>query len=264
MKADTNVLQGVANQIVAYLANYTFDKPSLQNRHTLIQYKLSNLSTYFTQSAAIVNQVESNLTTSFNAGVFNFSHKENWNAISQMQKKDVSSTVSVTLQATYAQASATFSSTYVSAGGKLNVGDVKGTGKCSVSLWKDKEFDPSVKLEAGLSASLLSTNVNAKIGTNDIYAYGSVDGMAGVVYANSKAVLSFDEQSLNLGIGAAALKGSCTFSFHIFGATIELTGTGALGSFEANLSYSHKSREWEFGSKLGFIAGLGFDVKVSY
>lgn len=24
------------------------------------------------------------------------------------------------------------------------------------------------------------------------------------------------------------------------------------------------NREWEFGSKLGFIAGLGFKIKVSY
>lgn len=30
------------------------------------------------------------------------------------------------------------------------------------------------------------------------------------------------------------------------------------------MSYRHKNREWEFGSKLGFIAGTGFRLKVSY
>ena len=29
------------------------------------------------------------------------------------------------------------------------------------------------------------------------------------------------------------------------------------------LSYRHRNREWEFGSKLGFIAGTGFKVNAS-
>ena len=33
---------------------------------------------------------------------------------------------------------------------------------------------------------------------------------------------------------------------------------------EEEVSFSHKNREWEFGSKLGFIAGLGFKVNVTY
>ena len=43
-----------------------------------------------------------------------------------------------------------------------------------------------------------------------------------------------------------------------------MTGSGSIGSAEANLTYHRSAKEWEFGSKLGFIAGLGFKVKVEY
>jgi len=51
---------------------------------------------------------------------------------------------------------------------------------------------------------------------------------------------------------------------NILGAKVTLTAQGSVGSAEANFSYHFSSREWEIGSKLGFIAGLGFKINVSY
>ena len=73
---------------------------------------------------------------------------------------------------------------------------------------------------------------------------------------------SYAENALKAG--AAAVQGEVQCAFELFGAKVTITGSGSLGSAQAELTYSHKNREWEFGSKLGFIAGLGFHVKVEY
>jgi hypothetical protein len=65
-------------------------------------------------------------------------------------------------------------------------------------------------------------------------------------------------------VGAAALRGECSAAFSLFGVTVTMTGSASLLSTEASMTYRHKNREWEFGTSLGFIAGLGFNWKISY
>lgn len=264
MNVDTSYLQSISNSLQSYIANLSFENASLQYRHNIIQSKLIGLSNYFNQSASLIQFLENNLQTSYQKGKVTFTHSENLNVKGQFQKKPVTSTMSANIKVTCASASATFNSTFASAGGDISLGEIKAKGSCSLTLWKNKTFDPNVSLLASADASLVSTSVYTKIGTNDIYAMANASGQAGVVYANAKAVLNLNEQTLDLGIGAAAMRGECSFTFYVLGAKVVVTGSGSIGSAEANISYSHKNREWEFGSKLGFIAGLGFDVKVSY
>lgn len=230
----------------------------------MIQYKLSALAAYFSSGANSIQQVENHLMTSFQGSQIKLTHNENWNAISQIQKKNVTSDFDVSIHATYKSATANFDSTYVSANADVNVGDVQAIGSCSVSLWKDKQFDPSVSLHAQMDASIVSAHAYTRIGGKNVYAVANAQGMAGVAYADATAILSLEEQTLDVGVGVAALRGSCSCTFNIFNVKITLTGSGSIGSAEANIAYSHKERQWEFGSKLGFICGLGFNVKVSY
>ena len=82
--------------------------------------------------------------------------------------------------------------------------------------------------------------------------------------ATCKAAFSRKEQSFEAGVGVAALRGETRCVLNILGVKVTLTAQGSLGSAEANFSYHFSSREWEIGSKLGFIAGLGFKINVSY
>lgn len=84
------------------------------------------------------------------------------------------------------------------------------------------------------------------------------------MYADATCVLSMEEQTIKAGVGACALRGEASIAFNIFGVKVTLTGKGSLGSAEANFEYSHRNREWIIGSKLGFIAGLGFKIRVNY
>lgn len=147
----------------------------------------------------------------------------------------------------------------------VQVGDVQVKGEAHAALWnKDRMFDPTLLLYAKASASLLQGSVGLSTGNDIVSAGVSATGRVGSVQAEAKAVISKEEATLEAKVGAAALSGEVQCAFQIFGVKITLTGSGSLGNAEAELSFSHKNREWEFGSKLGFIAGLGFKVNVTY
>ena len=119
-------------------------------------------------------------------------------------------------------------------------------------------------LYAGAQAALLQAGAEVWTGGSLIGASASAEGTAGYAYAEAEAVLSKEEQTIHAGAGVCALRGEVRCVLKIFNVRITLTGSGSIGSAEAEVSFSHKNREWEFGSKLGFIAGLGFKVNVTY
>lgn len=147
-----------------------------------------------------------------------------------------------------------------------NAAILDGEIKSSISarLWKNKKFDPRVVLQGEASVALLSSTVNARIGNSKVYASARATGQVGVAYANCKAVFSKKVQSFEAGVGVAALRGETRCVLNILGAKVTLTAQGSVGSAEANFSYHFSNREWGIGSKLGFIAGLGFKINVSY
>ncbi|MDO4466321.1 MAG: hypothetical protein Q4C49_04865 [Bacillota bacterium] len=278
MKADSNTYRHIANQIQSRINfGYVFEDPMKRYRHNAIQNKLSQLSSYFSQSANSIENNEYSLLsitpnsiTSTKEGAFqdghfstNFNSLINWDSI--FNKGNRKSSVTAGFQ--YAYKEATFfgvNDTYIRSRMNVNLGDVQASGMTKFSLWKDKIFHPDFTIVANMNAAVVAANSYVRLGTNNIFAQVSAKGSVGSVYANATAVLNMEEQTLDLGIGAAAARGEVRCSFTIFGYSVTLTGEGSIGSAEANISYSHKNREWEFGSKLGFIAGLGFKVHVNY
>jgi hypothetical protein len=94
----------------------------------------------------------------------------------------------------------------------------------------------------------------------------SADGIVevGAVYAKAKCVISKEKQELSVKVGAAAVRGACTFALNIFGVKISLELGGSLLSAEYGFEYKSSSDEWEIGAKLGFIAGISGKLKIEF
>lgn len=271
MPIDTGIYRDVALGLAcrrkAFVEN---GKYSIIQRHSQIQSLVSGLVDHLNQSANVYEAAEKNLwnsgyvSTYIQNGSVQTSHYENWNAIAHLMKQDKKTTLSASASWAYKEAGATFRMRYASATARAKIGDFQVKGSCEIGLWKDKEWDPRLEVSAKAQASLLSAQVSGRVGTNNVYATASAKGSAGTIYAEATCVLNQNEQTLEAGVGAAALRGEASLAFNFFGARITLTAEGSIGSAEAKLSYHHKNREWEFGTKLGFIAGLGFKINVSY
>ncbi len=264
MKIDTDALRYLSSKISTLITYPSLKNQNQQIRHQVILTKLSNISQFLISSASAYESLDNSIYIKRNDHVVqkSKSHYIDWRNL--ITKGEDESSISGKISYSYAQISASTNSKYLYTNAAIKLGDLKATGKVQASLWKDEEVDPSLVLEGSTSFSLLSGTLSAKLGGSDIYARASATGSVGTAYANAKAVLSADEQTLDLGVGVCALKGEVQGSFHFFGATVTITGQGTIGSAEANVSYHHSAKEWEFGSKLGFIAGLGFKVKVNY
>lgn len=157
-----------------------------------------------------------------------------------------------------------YSNEFLSHSLEANVGNAKVEGEFELGIWNDKKFDPSLDLRGQLSLSLLSLTSHAKLGKGKVYATSKASVNVGSAKAVGQVCLSAKEQTLKLSGHVAALEGEAELGFHLFGATITLSGSASLMSAGADVSYSHKNREWEFGSKLGFIAGLGWKINIKY
>ncbi|MBQ0066102.1 MAG: hypothetical protein KBT48_10110 [Firmicutes bacterium] len=265
MNINTSQYRSLSKQIAGYIRyGYVFTTPSLSYRHNQIQKKLSSLSSYFSQSASSIETNESSLLNSSRAGVqMSFNHYINWNSI--LSKKEGNSSANFNMKYAYKEVTAfQIQSKYFNSRMDFDIGQFRAQGDAKLAIWKNKILNPDLSLVGSLYASLFTTGVSAQLGNGQVYANLNANGSVGTVYANCKGVLNVKEQTLELGIGAAGAHGEVSCSFNVMGKRIILTGQGSIGSAEANISYSHKNREWEFGSKLGFIAGLGFKVHVNY
>lgn len=266
MKVDSEHYQIISDQLSRYVQGY----PNLKNnnlyfRHGKIQTRLQNLSQYFKNTSLEIENNENKILKEYlEPGYFYKSSKVNPNLKNIFQQNGSIGEATFSMNYSYRQCRLSNANKYSSAYIDADVGKFKLKASTECTLYKEKKFDPSLALKADAAFSLLSGTMGARIGTSNIYAKAYASGQVGSVYAKCEALVSKAEQSIDLGVGASALKGEVEASFHVFGAKVSLTGSGSIGSAEANISYHHSSKEWEFGSKLGFIAGLGFKIKVSY
>lgn len=266
MKIDTNTYRDIAYQ----LARYSQMNPALKKRETLyrqgtIQSRLYALSNYFLNSSNLVEIQEQKMRDGiFKPGYSNVSSWMKPNVSNLIKKEGTVANGVISINAAYRQCRLSHANRLASAYLDADVGKFKARGETKFSLYKDQKLDPQAAIKAEASLSLLSGTIGARLGNSQIYGKAVARGTVGTAYTKCKAVLSSHEQTLDIGVGASALKGEVEASFNFFGAKVSLTGSGSIGSAEANLTYHHSAKEWEFGSKLGFIAGLGFKVKVEY
>lgn len=274
MQIDTAAYTNLANRF-ASLANMqpTLLANDLMFRHQQIQNHLLSVASYLRNvsnhiQAKEKSQKYDDLTlrefVSVQKHVVSKSHYVNLSLASQILKRSNSMYASAGLSYAAYKATRRYACKYSSVTMELSAAQTSLKGSAKAILWKDKKFDPDLELKASASVSMLSGALHSRIGTSKLYVSTHANVDVGTAYAKCKAVLNKSEQSFEAGAGVAAVRGEASCIFHLFGATITLTGQGSLGSAEANLTYHHKNREWEFGSKLGFVAGLGFKVRINY
>ncbi len=269
MEIDTQRLRQLAYGLMSRKRyGGTLKDPVQRFRHERIQEKLNVFIDHLNHTAHAYETADRSLFSNFRIyskeGTASFYHSEDLNLISQLTKKEDPSVFSVGASWSFKEVGAVYQSKYLNASLQSDLGSIEAEGSCSIGLWKEGEFDPSLDLEAQLEASLVSCSAQARLGTANAYIQTKATGSIGTVYAKANCTLTKEEQKLEAGVGAAALRGEASLAFSLFGAKITLTAQGSIGSAEANVSYHHKNKEWEFSSKLGFIAGLGFKVNVKY
>ena len=266
MRIETDVCRQLAT-CIQNLQAFVVVPDDLSSTHAQVQNSLNRLTIYFSQLAASAETAEQGITfrDHFSPGTLKTTHSENWNLARQIKKQSAQTTFSGTLSKSWKEAQFRKSTAKTTFTSSLGVVSLQASGKAGIRIWKDKAFDPRLdaKVEGSLSALSGKASWTWKPASG-IRTTISGKGEAGVLYGKCEAVLSKDEQSFEAALGAAALRGECSLAFTMFGASVTITGSGSIGSAEANISYHHRNREWEFGSKLGFIAGAGFKVKVNY
>lgn len=229
-----------------------------------VSNSIDRLANYFSAIASQAEAVEQSRAL-FQPGEVITSHHEYWNLGRQLQKLPAKTTFTGSLAASWKTASLNASYKDFSCNGKLDLVKANLKGTASVQLWNEEKFEPKVDIGASGSLSAASATVSAAWNPiKGVSAIGYAKGEVGAVYGKAEAVISKEELSIEGSVGAAALRGECSLSFSLLGTMITITGQGSLGSAEAGFSYHHKNKEWEFGSKLGFIAGLGFKIKINY
>ncbi|MBB5183584.1 hypothetical protein [Catenisphaera adipataccumulans] len=262
MKINTDEWRRLAHK-VSILAGPAPPLPTaaMQDRQAVIEAKLQSVADYLYGTAVSYEELDHSVNQS-SKWETSTSHYLNLRSI--VHRTSGTSYISGKAHWAYGECRKPFHWHGVDGGINADVGAVDLKGKAEASLFKNKKLYPHLELTGKASASVLSGTVYANAGNQWLRGHAHATGQVGTVYANAEAVLSPDEQTFDLGVGAAALRGEVETSLSIFGAKVSLTGSGSVGSAEAQISYHHKNREWEFGSHLGFIAGLGFKVNVQY
>ena len=259
MNIDTGACQSIAVSLSGWQKSFYFYTYTLNQRHAMILQKMAHLQSFFSGLSSEAEQLESTLfqKASMHPGVLEMKADHDYNP-----KKNV---VYVTADLHYDAASGKNVSytPYSQSSFETGMGQAGMAVSCIVGLKnKKKRQNPHLAVEAKAEASLLSARADTAIGKTPLSLSASATGKVGTAEAKAKAVLSYTERDVEFHVGAAALEGEAECSFQIFHAHITLTGSGSLGCAQLGASYSHKNKEWEIGSKLGFIAGAGFKVKI--
>lgn len=273
MQIDTDKLHSLAASVLDHqYSYYGFSQYDLNQRHQYIQNALSTLSAYFSNSAQIAENHESSLLgfgfdivkVHVSDGKWTAKGSYHVNSSALATKKGDILTANGTVSGSIKKVEMYGQGEHINGTLSAGIGECKAQGNARLALWENGQFDPALKLNASASVSAISATGTLKVGTNNVNMQGRVTGTVGTVYAEGHAVVSKDELVFEAGVGAAALRGEAQIAFNIFGFRIIITGSASVGSAEANVSYRYSSREWEFGTKLAFIAGLGFRINVSH
>ena len=268
MRLDTDQAAEFGSRIAALNAVGSDVHPSLSQRVQSIRKGIADLQAFFARLQAMGEQTEQSLMNDLpmSESVGSSGTSAGWSASGNLASLAAGGSAAVKghMSCALGSASALYEGESVSASASVGALQGKVTGMASVSLMENGTFSPEVNAAASVQGALLATAASASVTTPFVSGKASAAGEVGAVYAGASAVINPNEIRMEAAVGAAALRGECSFAFSVLGATVTLTASGSVGSAEAGMSFAYTSREWEIGSKLGFIAGLGFKLKVEY
>lgn len=267
MRIDTELLNELASRIDQLKSDPILDTPELVSRHQEIQAALSSISMFLRQVSSLTIQTEDSLFRDVpivHGGSSGFSASGYVSGKPENLLKGSSIKASGRLHYSLDGAEAVLEEGPAYFTGTLNVAECVAAGSASLRLFERKSFDPSLKIKGELSGNL--ANASAKAGISNGVAGAFVEGVAevGAVYASAEAAFSTEGFDVEASVGAAAARGECSLGFNLGDLEISLTAEGSLCSAEMGFEYHHTAREWEIGSKLGFIAGVGLKINIKY
>lgn len=248
MNIDTNQCRQIASSLAVYQRNFYFGTYELDQRHRQIMNEIQKLQNYFSTMAYEAEQVETKLRPSR-------SYYKKFD-----QKLTPFSTNAYVATGTFKYFAYHSDHKKEHIRMSTNVGNCIISGKCEAGFFKD----PHIRVQAKSEVSLLHSKVSTSLGNKNIHINATGNAKVGVASAKAVAVVSQQEQTFQFHVGASAIEAEAVCAFRVFRTTVTLTGSKSLGTAELDLSYSHKNKEWELGSKLGFIAGVGFKVNVKF
>ncbi|MEY8379752.1 hypothetical protein [Ileibacterium valens] len=267
MKIDTEVLNELAARIESLKSAPALQTPELIYRQNEINSILNGMITFCRSLASLADETENSM---FRDVEIIHGGEQGFSAFYKVSGKPENflrgSTIKASGEAKYSlygtEAVLENENSYIT--GTFNSLSLGIAGSAAIRMMKKDSFDPMIKLQANIGGNLANASVGGGVGNNMLGASVEAVGEVGAVYANAEAILSTDEIGLEAQVGAAAARGECSLSFNLMDVKLTLTGEGSVGSAEAGFEYHHSAREWEVGSKLGFIAGLGVKIKVEY
>lgn len=146
----------------------------------------------------------------------------------------------------------------------MDIGKIKGSGKAKAVLFKDGHFKPSLGAEASVSAEGATISHESRIGTDKFNAHGKASGTLGYAEAKAGASIGTDGVHAEAKAGAYVARGKASSGFTFFGIKVDAEVEGNFGGASAGAEFHAGNREVSLGGELGFLAGLGLKIKVSW
>jgi hypothetical protein len=267
LNVNTDLCFSLATRLSNAKRFYIFENPVQQSVHNSIMSSIDSLALYLNSSASSLMSAENGLLSGLTFNTNKFSTSSDVSFSSSSTSKTIYNTTPVlsgSVQYAYKSVEKTSGTATKYASLEAGLGDVRASGSATCYIFdNDKKLDPGIALTASASASLASlTHTMGYVQSSATSLTSSVQASVGTVYANAEAYAGKNGLILDGSVGAAAVRGEAKIAFKVLGTTVTFTAIGTLGSAEASFSARFTNKEWEFGSSLGFIAGLGYKINI--
>lgn len=267
MTLDTQACNSAAALIQSWQQTIALPDPEFTQIHEQVQNLLARLAAFFKKLAALTEQTEDSL---MKKAPYAYTSQTGWQGSAKVSGTlpgiAAGGKLKASAQASYALAGCGIAAEGKNASAKAGVscGAILAESEAAFRLIKKKKLNPELELSASAGFAAISAMAEAEYSSRWIGASASVQGEAGALYAEAKAVFTQEEQTLGFNVGAAAVRGKCEFAIDLKLVKITLGLSGSALSAEAGMEYSHKQRQALFSAKLAFLAGIGIDLKIDY
>lgn len=266
MTSDTELFRALAAEISGRICFLPLKTPALESRHESIMAGLEGLAAFFLEAAEQAEAEESVLASLVESlqesepvftGDFSFTPD-----VEKLLRRDGdSSSLDFSGSMSLGRGSASWAGQNSLLELSASVGTARVRGSATAALFKEGRFDPEIGAKASLEGSMASGEAYARVGTDTIYGDLRAHADIGKVYGKAELNASLREQVVECKVGAAAVSGEAETAINFGRYRVGLTGSASLGSCEWGFSFRHINGEWQVGAKLGFIAGLGFELR---
>lgn len=155
-------------------------------------------------------------------------------------------------------------SKYINGNALIGFANTSGEVKTNFKGFKDKKFDPSLEVVAGVDASLVEGSADLKVGNKYLYGLAGVKGDLISGDAKGEVALEKDHFALKGELGAAVASGEIEVGIYILGVEFTLSAQASLGSIGVSGEFEKGASEVTIGYNGALFAGGGFKLHIDY